>query len=233
MADISSSDLKMDLRTRGCAVCNHLSACSNDLLSKLQFALSADESARRIFADRLDLCPLHLWQLEAVSSPAGASVGHAPLMEHLAQALDRAAHHPPEFAGTFHLAPDSGRCCVCQEQRKAGASYLERLAGFVQEAAGREAYAGSHGLCLKHLAALISTVGDAEVSEFLFNHAARYFTKIATDMRNYGMKTEALRRDLLTEDECDAFLRAIIHTAAAGAVPAPSRVTGDSDKKEP
>jgi hypothetical protein len=56
-------------------------------------------------------------------------------------------------------------------------------------------------------------VADDAVDEFLLTHAARYFEKMAGAMRDYSTKNQALRRDLLTEDEHDAYLRALTHIA--------------------
>lgn len=210
MTPPTTSDLATDLKTRGCAVCDHLAVRANGFFAEFQYSLATDENVQRDFAARLDMCPLHLWQLEAVSSPKGISTGAAPLMDELARALDDAAQHPE--TGTVPV-PASGGCRTCGVLREAEADYLARLARLLRETAGREVYAASHGPCLRHLAALVVIAKDTELGRFLLSHAARRFENTAADMQNYAMKLLALRRESITPDEHDSWWRALAHVA--------------------
>ena len=77
------------------------------------------------------------------------------------------------------------------------------------------------GVCLRHLGMLIASVPSEEVIRFLLDHAARRFQEISEDMRNYALKRDALRYHMLNQDEKDAYLRALIHTAGAKRVSFP------------
>jgi DNA-binding protein H-NS len=53
------------------------------------------------------------------------------------------------------------------------------------------------------------------VREFLLSAASDRFAQVAQQMRAYAAKREAIRRDLITADEEDAALRAVVHLAGA------------------
>jgi len=204
-------DLTTDLHTRGCAVCEHLARFAFEFFSKWQYALFTDEQAQRNFAVELGFCPLHTWQFEAVSSPVGASVGHARLIEEVSRLLARAAEAPQTTRFPFQILRTSANCRVCQMQGQAEAAYIRQLAVFVQTPAGRQAYSRSQGPCLRHLGLLIAAASREDIARFLLAEAARHFEEMAEDMQSFGMKTESLRRALRNRDEEDAYRRALIH----------------------
>lgn len=214
-------DPARDLRTRSCAVCDHLAKIAFAFYSNWQYALYTDEAAQRAFAAERGLCPLHLWQLEAVSSPTGVSVGHAKLVENVAHSLRRAAKTPRAMRVLPKLATPAHECRVCRMQQQAEITYIGRLVDFVREPAGRTAYARSPALCLSHLTHLVNVVSDEELASFLLDCGARRFEELAENMQSYGMKTEALRRELRHADEDDAYLRALTLLAGSRTVCAP------------
>ncbi|MGH7997699.1 MAG: hypothetical protein ACREFX_15240, partial [Opitutaceae bacterium] len=110
---------------------------------------------------------------------------------------------------------------LCRAQEEAERAYVARLAAHLREPAGREAYAASQGLCLRHLGALAAAETDAERAAFLLSHASRRFAEFSEDMQNYAMKTEALRRGLRHGDEEDAYWRALTHLAGGRSVRLP------------
>jgi predicted GTPase len=206
-----------DLNTRGCAVCNRMGDAASHFFANWQYALSVRESAQSAYAASLGFCSLHTWQLEAMASPKGVSTGFATLMERLSADLSRVAASEKSNASESvrALVQDPGRCIVCRLVRDSGKKYLNDLAGFVRTGEGQKAYAYSQGVCLRHLGMLIANVPSEEVVRFLLDHAARRFLEISEDMRNYALKRDALRYHMLSQDEKDAYLRALIHTAGA------------------
>jgi hypothetical protein len=216
-----TTDLAADLQTQGCAVCDHLATRASDFFAQWQYALYADEKTRDEYAAGPGLCPLHLWQLEGVSSSIGVAVGQAPLVERIARALEQAAAVPSDRVTVESLVPKAVDCRVCRLLRAAETDYLGRLAAFVGGRQGKEHYARSHGLCLRHLAQLVMTVPENETAVFLLGAAARHFKKIGGDMCGYATKTEALRRELYTADDHDAVLRALTHLAGSRRVCSP------------
>jgi GTP-binding protein EngB required for normal cell division len=201
------------LRTRGCSVCDHMEVVAARFFSQWQYELYAREEVQRDYAARGNLCALHLWQLEAMSSPVGVSVGHARRVERVARALENAASRPAAAGDLAALVPRSDNCRICEQSRAAEARRLDQLAALVLTTEGRTTYARSHGPCLRHLLRLVSLCADKSVQAFLFAEGARHFAEIAEDMQSYGLKTEALRRELRNADEEDAWWRALTHLA--------------------
>ena len=89
------------------------------------------------------------------------------------------------------------------------------LSASLEEAANKELYARSQGVCLRHLAMLVKASPNRETIRFLFQRASTVFQLISEDMENFALKREATRRHLVSEDEEDAYLRAVIHLAGA------------------
>ncbi len=213
-------DIACDLSTRGCAVCNRMIDAATHFFANWQYALSARESARRAHAASLGFCSLHTWQLEAMASPQGLSTGFSTLTERLSTDLSRLAATAESDLGESvrKLVQDPGRCNVCRLVLDAEKKYLHDLAGFVRTDEGQKAYANSQGLCLRHLPMLIAEMPAKEVARFLLDHAAGRFFEMSEDMRNYALKRDALRGNMLNQDEKDAYLRALIHIVGARGV---------------
>jgi predicted GTPase len=227
VAKLEQADLARDLQTRSCPVCEHLASAAFGFLSNWQSTLYADEQTQRDFAAELGFCPLHTWQLEAISSPVGASVGHARLVEEVSRLLSRAAQDPGTWRFPLQIARNSSACRVCQLLGQAESAYIQQLAAFVREPAGRQAYARSQGPCLRHLGLLLAASTGEEIGRFLLTEAARRFEEMAEDMQSFGMKTESLRRSLKNRDEEDAYLRAIIHLVGAKGACFPWNTNGE------
>lgn len=85
-----------------------------------------------------------------------------------------------------------------------------RLATWLAESSGREAYASSHGACLRHLRLLVSLASGPGIVEFLLRHAAASCEALSEDMRSYVIKRAALRHGLVNRDEEEAYLRALV-----------------------
>jgi predicted GTPase len=198
-------------KTRSCPVCDHLYRVVFDFLSQWQYALATDEKAQIEFAAELGFCPLHAWQLNMLSSPTGASVAYARLVERVSRLLTQASESAEPQQAVRELVHDSSRCRVCRLLWEAEKYQAGKLAGFLAEAAGRESYARSQGTCLRHLVLLVGASKDKAVVRFLLTEAARRFEELGEDMQAFAMKTEALRRYLRNQDEEDAYLRAITH----------------------
>jgi hypothetical protein len=182
-------------------------------LTNFQYDLTRDEATQQDFAETLGFCPLHTWQLESVSSPVGASVGFAKLTEHVSKILAARAKSPSNGRTPIKLIRDSAECHVCRLLRDTELDYLRRLAEFIEPPEGRAAYAGSQGVCLRHLGLWLPMLADEGIARFVLEEAARHFEQMAEDMQNFSLKTEASRRELRNDDERDAYLRAIIHLA--------------------
>jgi hypothetical protein len=58
---------------------------------------------------------------------------------------------------------------------------------------------------------VLSAAGSDDLKRFLLDQAAGRFSEVAEDMRGYTLKHEALRRCFATDDEKDAYRRALVH----------------------
>jgi len=200
------------LQARGCLVCNYLEQVAFDFFRHSQFGLATQERVQQQFAVQHGFCTLHTWQLASLASPQGLSRGLAPLVEHAAAEMGNQTAAPDapldRLAGQL---VDADRCQVCVLLRKAESDFTGRLATFVDQEAGRSAYARTRGVCLRHLDGLLAAVPTDAPRRFLLSNTARRFSDLAEDMRSYALKHEALLSGLATGDEHDAYRRAIVH----------------------
>jgi hypothetical protein len=195
-------------------VCNHVVNTSRNFFAQWQYALAYDEKAQSEFASELGFCAVHIWQLHELSSPLGESCGLACLTKQIAEMLSESGEGPAAARRVQEILHTSKSCRVCRILSAAEVSYINRLAEFLLNAKAKEIYERSQGLCLRHLARLLTNTRD-EDREFLLSAAARPFEKLAEQMQSYAAKRNATRRDLISPDEEDAYLRALIHLVGA------------------
>lgn len=217
MPIITTPDFSRDLKTRACPCCDHLRDAGFEFFSHYQYDLATYEATQEEFAELLGFCPLHTWQLEAISCPVGASIGFAKLAERVSQLLAAKAKSPLDGHAKVKLVRDSTECHVCRLLREKEREYLRHLAAFIKTPQGRSAYARSHGVCLRHLGLCLPFLNGAETARFILEEASRRFEQMSEDMQSFSMKTEALRRQLRNSDESDAYLRAITHLVGTSA----------------
>lgn len=216
-ATTAVADMGQDLQSRTCPVCQHIAQYAWDFFAQWQYQIGTEERAQAEFAAEMGFCPLHTWQLLAVSSPHGASVGYARLVEQIGRGLRANATMPATGDAVRRLVRDSRNCRVCGLLRQTEREYIERLAAMIGEAPGRSQYRRSQGVCLRHLGMLLDA-SAVDCQEFLLSHAAQRFEEDAEDMRSYAMKHEALRRALQNRNEEDAYRRAVIRIVGGGSV---------------
>jgi hypothetical protein len=214
------SDLATDLRTPGCAICNHVIKTARDFFAQWQYALSSNEEAQRKFAAELGFCARHVWQLHNMSSPWGESVGFMCLTEQVSHMLANTDCDETASSNVRKILRAPENCRVCAMLKDAEAAYVKRLATFISDEEGAQSYKCSQGVCLRHLACVLAIV-PKQVRQFLLATASRRFEQITQQMRNYAAKREAVRRDLITADEEYAYLRALVRLAGAEEYSAP------------
>ena len=208
------TDFSADLRTRGCAVCNHVVKTARDFFAQWQYVLSRDEAAQSKFAAELGFCPRHSWQLHSMSSPWGESVGLGALTEKVSRLLAKTECDQTASYNVGKIPRVRENCRVCMMLEDAEAAYVTRLATFASDEKGAQVYKRSGGVCLHHLARVLA-VAPNPVRETVLATASQQFKKLAQWMRDYAAKREAVRRDLISADEEDASLRALIHLVGA------------------
>jgi len=202
--------------TRGCPVCDHLVSLSKEFFAKFQYAIYNDERERESFAESGGFCRFHTWQLEAISSPVGFSVGCAKLVRRIAGLLEQTIISPDcakESLNQLFLEPKS--CRACAFLREAEQERIKTVSASLLEAETKRLYARSQGVCLGHLQMLVEASSNEETTTFLLQTASTVLQLISEDMEGFALKREAIRRHLASEDEEDAYLRAVIHLAGA------------------
>jgi hypothetical protein len=206
---VEKTDRAAELLTRGCAVCNHVIKITRDFLSHWQYGLASDEKAQSQFAGELGFCPTHMWQLHEMSSSWGESIGLPRLFEHISELVDRAEPWPVE-----QIIRTPQTCRICKMLREAEAVYVADLRDFLSDASGRECYSRCSGVCLRHLGQLLA-ISPHDLYAFLRRETSKRFRIFAAEMYSYAAKREALRRDLISANEENASLNALIHIASA------------------
>lgn len=220
-------NISEDLQIRGCPVCQHIAKYAFDFFAHFQYQIGIEEQAQSEFAAELGFCPLHTWQLLSLSSPHGASVGYAKLVEQIAHRLNEIAIAKLRGDIVQQLVRNSQNCRICGLLQKAEEEYIQQLAKIIVEPNGKSQYRRSQGVCLWHLGMLIDAIYHEETREFLISHAVQRFEEDAEDMRSYAMKHEAIRRALQNRNEKDAWLRAIIRIVGSQSVCMPWAGDGD------
>ncbi len=208
-------DLKRDLQTRGCPVCDHLENAAFAHFSRFQFDWSQDERIRKRFAHEGGLCPFHTWQLAAFSSSRGLAKGLPPLLSRTANQLLQMANLGDEahFEQTVsgESRPNCRVCALCRHEEEV---YLTRLIRFLDQGEGLSIYANSHGVCLLHLRLLVKSV-PRETARYLLRQAAQRLREAETHLRSYDQKLESGNRHDCTPNEKTADRLALIHIAGA------------------
>jgi GTP-binding protein EngB required for normal cell division len=219
----ATTSLLKDLTTRGCPICDRIAHAAFDFYAKWQYAIANDENARRAHAATRGFCPLHTWQFAAIVSPQGLDKGYPSLLQTMEAELAALASLPSEevVARVAEMTPSSADCLACEVLRNIEAIAIRRLVAFLETADGRDAYGRSHGVCMRHLVALLAAGPSDETASFLVSEQARHFGETAEDMQTCALKFDAVRRALMNADEKDAHIRALVHLVGAENVVAP------------
>jgi hypothetical protein len=196
-------DLAGFVATRGCPICSHLRHVLFDFFANWQHALASDGAAQKQYAEDLGFCPLHAWQLAAIASPLGLSVGYHLLAERISSAL---RNRDP----VAHLPKSRHTCEACRFRGQEEVRDIVQMATLLEHEPFRRAYEAGQGLCLRHLAGVANRV-DPAFRQWLIDDAANHFDRLAEDMQGYALKRDAIRRGLVNADEQDACFRALTH----------------------
>jgi len=223
----TAANMEADLQTRGCPVCRHIAKHAAHFFAHWQYQIGTEERSQAEFAAELGFCPLHTWQLIAVSSPHGASVGFARLVEEIAHRLRESTAASAMGNVVRRLVRDSQNCRVCELIHRVEADYIVRLVALIGEAAGLSQYHRSQGVCLRHLGMLVDTASTLGRREFLMSHAVQRLEEDLEDMRSFALKHEARRRALQNRNEEDAYRRAIIRIVGERSVCMPWSEDGE------
>jgi hypothetical protein len=199
-----------------CLICQRVVAALFEDMSARQHQLSVKVAHQQQQGASAGFCAIHTWHYEALASPQGVCLAYAPILDAIAVRLRRlascSASSDSLMNGVAELLPSSVKCPACQ------------LVGTVEKSAAREivggltdgtpgAAASFPPLCLFHLYAVLSAKPGAEQSRNLVQIQAGVFERIAEDMRTYALKHDAIRRELVTNEEHHAHRTALLRLA--------------------
>lgn len=202
--------------TGTCPICVAMADALFDFLCHHQYAIAVDRAAQQRFLASRGLCPTHTWHLEAVASPHGLSESYPLLLEQAAARLRALAGQPARAvaAGLQGLRARTTGCPACAAVRQAEQAAGARLHAQLRTPEGRAAFHRWQWLCLSHLERLLAGTADEDAAELLRLHAGRAI-ELAEAMREYVLKIDARRRNLVTDEERRAYRKALVLLAGA------------------
>jgi ribosome biogenesis GTPase A len=199
----------------GCPLCNRLSKVAADFFVKWQYELYSNEQVQKSFARSLGFCPVHTWQLAAVSSPQGICHGFPPLFEYLSSLLRTRAETDNPSKQVKSLWQKPKKCPACVALKQAEKEYVQKFATALESRAIQDSYKGCRGFCLRHLGMVLTDLKSPQFGHFLLKETIHKWDELAEDLQTAALKHEAVRRALQNESEAEAHLRALICLAGA------------------
>jgi GTP-binding protein EngB required for normal cell division len=206
--DIQSSK-KQDLpRTRTCPICSALRQELFDYFVNLQ-QVGAEELQE--FLTSGGLCQVHAWQFRDTATTATINQMYAPLVESIAARLKQMRDDPQQNKGRNNqLTSGQGICPACALMDKVERAQIEKFLEYIRTSEGKSYYRNALGLCLPHLEITLAVNTADDIRDLLLQEQSRHLEELSEDMRNYVLKREALRRDLLNTNEENASSRALV-----------------------
>lgn len=203
---VSTSSRKVVTGT--CAICATMSNAVYDFLCHHQYAITVDRAAQQQFMATRGLCPTHTWHLEQLASPRGLADSYPLLLDDAAMRLQSMSGAPT--AGIRNavdaLLGSAATCPACLTARRAEQAAAETL---VQKLAQSTPTLGQQWVCLTHLHLLLTAVDDASAAG-LVREQARRLSEVAESMREYVLKMDARRRELITDEEARAYRQGLV-----------------------
>jgi hypothetical protein len=196
-----------------CVICQRVVASLFEYMSSKQYKLSVAATEQQQHAARSGFCAIHTWYYESVASPQGICLAYPPVLTAVAGRLRMLAHCAAASQslvdGVAELLPTAVKCPACQ------------LAGAVEKTAAREIVGAltesmpggdpsPPPLCLVHLYTVLNARPGEEQARILLQAQASALERIAEDMRTYALKHDAIRRELMTNEENNAYRTALL-----------------------
>jgi GTP-binding protein EngB required for normal cell division len=196
-----------------CIICQRVVASLFEYMSSKQYKLSVAAAEQQQHAASSGFCAIHTWYYESVASPQGICLAYPPVLAAVAGRLRMLAHSGASsqslVEGVADLLPAAVKCPACQ------------LAGAVEKTAAREIVGGLTEsmpggapslppLCLVHLYTVLNAKPGEEQARILLQAQASVLERIAEDMRTYALKHNAVRRELATNEESNAYRTALL-----------------------
>jgi hypothetical protein len=166
--DVANHDLFAAFRERGCPMCRVLIRSDSRATSSFVAEGHLNPGTRAAFLDAGRFCPHHAFALleesELVGTGAVIAVLYGSVAEQDLYSLERTSESAPRRRREREKPPSlrsPGPCNLCQQLAAAERRQPHFMLTLLADAAAREHYRGSDGLCRPHLA---DVVGEAESS---------------------------------------------------------------------
>ena len=206
-----------------CKICSELAQSVYDFLAHDQYALATDPHRKEAHAAERGYCTLHAWQYESVASPQGVCVAYAPVLKSAASRLREAATDDSGcvVAAIGEALPSANNCRLCgfiaERERVAAEAIAARLSSDIDGA--------YPPLCVMHLRTVVAAGIPQRVVAKLMETEARILERCAEDMRMYAVKHDAVRRELMTDEERTAWRRGLAWIAGEPTMARPWRTS--------
>ncbi len=200
------------VRPMRCQVCARLAEAVYEFLSKEQYVLSTDPQRQARHAQEGGFCTLHAWQYESIASPQGLCLAYAPVLDARAGELHAAAGaaDPAALMRAVEAAlPAAQGCRICRFIAEQERRIASDVAALLASTAGQF----RPGLCILHLRRVLEAGLPPEIACELVASEAGALERCARDMRMYALKHDAVRRELVTEEERNAYYRGLAWVA--------------------
>jgi hypothetical protein len=183
-----------------CIVCADAWQALDAFFCHFQRAMGEDPVVQDAFREAPGLCAGHLWQLERFSSPRGLCGGLPEVVNLVIARLVGIAQQPEGASIESPLLAHAGTCQACRVLEQATRASVDRLVRALQALDGAAGSGRPPDLCLQHLPRVLGAVSAANGAA-LARHVAARLEGVAVAMTGFVVKTDALRRDLLSEAE--------------------------------
>ena len=208
------------IRPMRCHVCARVAQAVYEFLSQEQYTLATDPQRQAWHAQEGGFCTLHAWQYESIASPQDCA------WRMLRFWMPGPANSTPPHGATGPAAPMRAveaaspawqGCRICR-------FIAEQERGLASEMAARLVSGANHfhpGLCILHLRSVLQAGVPPEVANELLASEAEALERCARDMRMYALKHDAIRRELVTDEERNAYYRGLAWVAGEQTIARP------------
>ena len=208
------------VRPMRCHVCARLAEAVYEFLSKEQYSLATDPQRQAHHAREGGFCTLHAWQYESVASPQGLCLAYAAVLDARASELRAAviAKDPASLTQAIESAlPAKQGCRICRFIAEQESRIASEVADRLVQTKGQFL----PGLCIVHLRGVLEAGLRPEIASELVGSEAQALERCARDMRMYALKHDAVRRELATEEERNAYYRGLALVAGERTIARP------------
>jgi hypothetical protein len=205
-------------RVEGCALCGLL--CRLEYAHVIRFGTAGRQNAEggRDDDPALGLCNRHFWEMHR-------SFGGWWFVDKLFEILGQFSEElGPTGDGAMFSLPNlpfsKARCRICQELAQDERDYISVLAPLLGEAAFREVYQQSCGLCLPHVC-VITEAAAAEIGAWLRHAEEEHWRRLRHDLAELQQKRYPQLRTQITPREESAPFRCVQKLVGAHGRPWP------------